>query len=166
MSTLTKKTNAPLPSRRPGRRKSRSNGLALKPGRVWKSWEQFRTGGQTELATLEMGEVGQLITRSGSFRVLREDDFQHLAGLARDVDRVQGGLNVIITAARAVREHRDEATVNTLVEVLTYIGDIPALPTRDRFEPMRPENPDADPDDEVELDPAVLRRSLSGAPTQ
>ena len=162
MRTIIKRTTTPQPIRHNTPAPYRDR-LALKPGRVWKSWEQLRVGGQAELAALQPGEVGQLRTRDGSFRVLREADYQTVYGLACDVDRLQTGVGVIITAALSVREHRDEATVNTLVEIATYVTHgLPALPTRDRFAPLAPETHDAiDPDDEVELDPVVLHRAAS-----
>ncbi len=166
MPTITKKAAAPLPNRRrekPGSRKA----VALRPGRVWKSFEQFRTGGQNDLAALEVGEMGQLITRKGSFRIIREEDFQQLYGLARDVERVQNGLRMVEAAVRSVRKHRDEETIEVLIQAVTLV-DFPTLPTREQFEPLQPEGAEADEDenengddeDEIELDPAVLRRSL------
>ena len=160
MPTLIKRAVAPLPTRR--REKSgRPKALALRPGRVWKSFEQFRTGGQGELAELEAGEMGQLITRKGSFRILREDDFQQVYGLARDVDRLQNGLRMVEAAVRSVRKHRDEETIEVLMQAVTLV-DFPTLPTLDQFEPLQPEGLELDPDDEVELDPAALCRSPRG----
>ena len=130
----------------------------LKPGRIWKSWEQFRRGGQEELAALKPGEIGQLLVKEGSYRIVREQDFQELYGLANDVDRLRGGLPVVIAAVRAVQQHRDASTVETLLEAVALIGDIPILPTRRAFEPPQPEGLELDPDDEVELDPAKVYR--------
>lgn len=160
MPTLTKRAAAPLPNRRREKSGSRK-ALALRSSRVWKSFEQFRTGGQSELAELEAGEMGQLITRKGSFRILREDDFQQVYGLARDVERLQNGLRMVEAAVRSVRKHQDEETIEVLIQAVTLV-DFPTLPTRDQFETLQPEGLEIDPDDDVELDPAALRRSLRG----
>jgi hypothetical protein len=162
----TKRANTPLPARRrkntdakPARRRS----LAIKPGRIWESWEKLRVGGQAELAALKPGEVGILHTKSGTFRIMREADFQVLYGQARDAERLSGGFSLMLTAARAVSKHRDDTTVNMLVETLTFIGDMPALPTRKRFTPMTPLMPSLDDsEDEIELDPATIRRTVAG----
>jgi hypothetical protein len=160
MPTIIKKADTPLPNRRREKTGSRKI-LTLRPGRVWKSFEQFRIGGQSELAELEAGEMGQLITRKGSFRVMREDDFQQMYGLARDVERLQNGLRMVEAAVRSVRKHRDEETIEVLIQAVTLV-DFPTLPTRDQFETFQPEGLEIDSDDDVELDPAALRRSLRG----
>ena len=138
----------------------RKPSLALRPSRVWKSFEQFRTGGQNELNEIGAGEIGQLLTKTGSFRILREEDFQHLYGLARDVERVQGGLRVIIAAARSAGRHQDEDSIQTLLEAAIVFADFPALPTRPAEEPVEPEGLPIDDEDleGIILDPNKIPR--------
>lgn len=160
MPATTKKAAAPLPSSRNKVVHRRAQALTLRPSRVWKSFEKFRTGGQSELTALGPGEIGQLLTRTGSFRVLREDDFQHLYGLARDIERVQGGLRVIIAAARSAEQHRDEVTLQALVEAVAVCANFPALPARSADEPVEPEGLPLDQDDldDIVIDPAAVPR--------
>jgi hypothetical protein len=163
MPTVTKRAKAPLPTRRRNTLPARRHGR-LKPGRTWESWEKLRVGGQSELAALKPGEIGVLHTKTGTFRIVREDDFQTLYGQARDAERLSGGFSLMVTAARAVSKHRDDTTVNTLVETLTFIGDMPALPVRKRFAPLQPQTLVADDsDDEIELDASVIRRAIAKA---
>lgn len=153
----TKRTAAPLPTRH------RKPTLDIRPGRVWKSFEQFRTGGQNELSALGAGEMGQLLTKTGSFRILHEEDFQRLYGLARDVERVQGGLRVIIAAARSARRHQDDDTLQTLLEAVAVCADFPVLATRPAEESIEPEGlPLTDDDlDGIILDPALVPRPFA-----
>lgn len=135
---------------------------SLAPGPVWGSWEKFRVQGQDGLAHVGPGTFGTLMTRNGQYRILPEADFQRLLGLARDVERIQSGLRVVVAAARAVQRHPDESTTDTLIEAVALLGDVPILPTRSRFEALEPEGLAADDEDEVELDPAVVRRPYAG----
>jgi hypothetical protein len=134
----------------------------FRPGALWSNFEQFRTSGQAALEPIRGGAVGTLITKSGQYRILAEDDFQRVLGLAREVHRLQRGIRLVATAVRAVQYHRDEPTISTLVEAVAAFGEIPALPTIDRFAPLQPEEIDVDPDDEVILDPAELERQIKG----
>ena len=165
MSVLTKKAATPLPNRRPNKNiRRRAKALAFRVGRVWTSFEQFRTGGQSELATLGLGEIGQLRTRHGSFRILRDEDFLHLYGLARDVERVQGGLRVIIAAAHSAKAHRDDVTLEALVEAVAVCANFPTLPTRPAEGPIEIEvDADIEPDDldGISLDPATVPRPFA-----
>lgn len=144
-------------------RTSSAPSVSLASGPVWTSWEKFRVQGQDGLAQVGQGTVGTLMTRNGQYRILPEQDFQRLLGLARDVERIQSGLRVIVAAVRAVQRHRDETTVETLVEAVTLLGDTPLLPTRSRFEPLEPEGLEIDPNDEVELDPTAVQRPYADA---
>jgi hypothetical protein len=75
-------------------------------------------------------------------------------GLARDVDRLRGGLRFLILAVRAAQKHPDPENLNLLVEAVAMLGDLPQLPTRNKFDRLVPENFDLDEDDEVMLDPS------------
>ena len=78
------------------------------------------------------GTVGTLQTKNGQYRLLTETDFQHLVGLAGDVERLQQGLNVVRRAVRVVQNHpEDSDTLALLVETVTMLGKMPTiLPTR------------------------------------
>jgi hypothetical protein len=136
--------------------------LKLAPGEHWHSFEQLRTAGVNALNKVTPGTVGTLQTKNGQYRLLTETDFQHLVGLAGDVERLQQGLNVVMRAVRVVQNHpEDSDTLALLVETVTMLGKIPTvLPTRSSFPPLELEHIAVEPDDEVTIDPAQIQRPL------
>lgn len=132
----------------------------LQNGPSWSSFEKFRTEGAKALESLKDGKVGTLQTKTGQYRILEERDFQKLLGLARDVERLRGGLRVVVQAVRVVQKHRDDDTLKLLADAVTMMGSLPELPTRDNFDPLLPEGIEVEPDDEVDLDPAEIERPL------
>lgn len=134
--------------------------LNLQLGPSWSSFEKFRAEGAKALMSLKDGKVAILHTKTGQYRILEEQDFQKILGLARDVERLRRGLRVLLHTARVVQKHPDAESLNLLVETVTMLGSLPELPTCDSFEPLLPEDLDLDPDDEVELDPNQIERPL------
>ena len=132
----------------------------LQGGPSWPSFEKFRTEGAKALESLKDGKVATLHTKTGQYRILEEGDFQKLLGLARDVERLRGGLRVVAQAVRVVQKHRDEDTLKLLADAVTMMGSLPELPTRDGLDPLFPEGFNLEPDDEVELDPNQIGRPL------
>lgn len=131
--------------------KTKTNGVHLQQGEYWPSFEQFRSQGNTALRKLERGAVGTLATKHGQFRILTEADFQHLYGLAREVERLSGTLHVVAAAARSVQRHQDASAVETLTAAVMLLGD-PSLPTRTALEPLEPEGFAVDDVDDLDLD--------------
>lgn len=140
-----------------------SRGAPFRQGPKWHSFEQFRTQGSGALQTIEPGEVGTLVTKSGQYRILTESDFQALYGLARDVERLRGGMRVVLATAKAAQLHPDEPTLLALSEAALLLGELPLLPVRDAFEPPAPEGFELDADDEVELSAEAVRSQLQTA---
>ena len=137
--------------------------LHLKQGSSWQSFEQFRKEGANALESVKDGTIATLQTKSGQYRILEEKDFQKLYGTARDIERLRGGLRVIVSAVRAVQKHPDDETLKVLIESVNLMGSLPELPTRDRFEPLQPEGfevEEEDEDDEYILDPKELQRLI------
>jgi hypothetical protein len=132
----------------------------LSVGPTWTSFEKFRVEGSKALEQVGQGAVGTLQTKNGQYRVLEERDFQAILGLARDVERLRGGLRVVITAARAAHLHRDEVSIETLMEAVSLVGSVPALPVRESFPPITPEGLEIDEEDEVMLDPTKIQSPL------
>lgn len=122
----------------------------------WPSFDKFKNSGRQELDNLEVGEIATLLTKKGQFRLLVEEDFQRLYGLASDVERLMGGLSVVISAAQAVGKHNDDATIDVLVRAVSVLGHSPVLPTRSGHDPVVLEGVEQDEDDEVILDPNEL----------
>jgi len=106
--------------------------------------------------------VGTLQTKTGQYRILNENDFQQLVGLATDVERLQQGLSVVMRAVRVVENHPEDAdTLALLVETVSMLGSISTvLPTRSSFPPLEPEDIPAESEDEVILVPDLLNRPL------
>jgi hypothetical protein len=139
---------------------SRSLAVSLVPGPVWRSFEQFRKGGNTALEEIPEHGVATLVGRGTTYRILHDADFQHLVGLAADVHRLQQGLNVIIRAAQIVAKHPDQEHVQLLIHSAALIAGSPVLPTReghDAFQ-LTPEEVETQTSDDFDLDNAAIPR--------
>jgi hypothetical protein len=104
---------------------------ALAPGPSWSSFEQFRVGGNTALDGIVAGSVATLHSRSGAFRILRDDDFQKLLGLASEVHRLKQGLTFVVSAAKVVAKHKDLESVELLIQSAAMLGESRVLPQRE-----------------------------------
>jgi hypothetical protein len=128
----------------------------LTPGPQWTSFEQFRKGG-SEPQAVDGGAVGVLLSKSGVYRILRDEDYQRLIGLASEVDRIRGSLTMLARAAEVVRENPSSAAARQLLQ---YFADQwqggTAPPVRRGHEPWKPEPVPLEPDDEPILDAAEL----------
>jgi hypothetical protein len=165
MTTQTKRNSIRNTAKNQAGVSAHREGAALAPGPHWTSFEKFRVQGSSALTQIEPGAVGILTSQGRQFRILCEGDFQHLLGLAREVDRVRQGLHVVHAAVQTVQEHPGQSSVNTLVEAALLLGDSPVLPVRHRFAALQPERQavddqnDADEEaDEVEINPKAVRR--------
>lgn len=134
--------------------------INLREGLRWSSFEQFRKEGANALDSVKNGTIATLLTKNGQYRILEEKDFQRLYGLARDVERLRGGFRVVISAVKAVEKHRDNSTIQVLVNAVSLVSSSSVLPARDRFESMETEGFELDEDDEVILDPSQLESPL------
>jgi hypothetical protein len=139
---------------------SPSTTLALVPGPVWNSFEQFRKGGNTALEEIPVHGVATLVGRGTTYRVLRDADFQHLVGLAADIHRLQQGLNVIIRAAQVVAKHPDQEHVQLLIHSAALFAGSPVLPTREGHDAFHitPEEVEAQSSDDFDLTAAAIPR--------
>jgi len=116
-------------------------------GPAWDSVEELLQGGEGSLEGVASGVVASLRSPVGRFRLLSEDDFQALYGVARDVRRVAAELDAVRLAARdGVDADSVQRLVATLVELADGFG---ALPVRAGHESLEPEGLDLD---EAELD--------------
>ena len=114
MALLTKKrlTKKGITKQRAGRdivgRSTGGSGSALMPGPSWGSFEKFRVQGAGALSQIKPGAVGILTSQGRQFRVMHENDFQQIIGLARESDRARQGLRVI--HAQAVKARTGDAS--------------------------------------------------------
>ena len=134
----------------------------LKPGPDWPSFEQFRTGGSSCLDDVHKGRIGTLRTKGGVFRIVDDDDFQSLLGLASEVERLRNGLSTMVHAAKVIREHPDSpSAIDLLIHVANQYSGVPVFPVRGGNESVVPETSEAPADDEVILDPSELRSQVT-----
>lgn len=138
--------------------------FSLSLGQSWQSFEKFRQEGAKALQLIKNGAVATLTTKTGQYRIIEEHDFQNMYGLARDVDRLRGGLRMVTVAVRAAQKHPDQENLEVLAEAVALLGELPELPTRDSFEPLELENDDWDDDDEVLLNPDEIERPFEAEP--
>ena len=129
----------------------------LRPGPVWSSFEQFRTAGPSGPESVGGGQVGTLRTKGGVFRLLRDEDFQRLVGLASEARRLQGGLATMVHAAKVIRDHPSSpSAVELLLHLATEYGV--AKPDGPKLES---DASPVDADDEVIVDAAELKRQVN-----
>jgi len=103
----------------------------LVPGPQWPSFEKFRLAGGTGLDSIKPGTVATLWNKSRQFRILRDEDFQRLVGIASEVHRLKTGVTIVLQAARLVARHKDEESVNLLIDYASTLGASMVLPERD-----------------------------------
>ena len=110
---------------------------ALLPGPEWASFEQFRIAGSPGLEALPPGQVGTLRAKAGTFRLLRDQDFQHLVGLASEANRLKVGLGTILRAVKVVRDHPEsESAVDLLAHLAAEYST--GLQSAKQLEPLEP----------------------------
>jgi len=110
---------------------------SLAPGPYWNSFEQFRIGGTTALESINIGSVATLRSKTTCFRILRDEDFQRVIGLASEVHRLKQGITFVVQAARVVAKHKDQESIELLIRSVSMLGESPVLPEReghDQFE--------------------------------
>lgn len=133
----------------------------LRVGAQWSSFEKFRTDGAKSLESVKNGTIAILQTKKGQYRIIEERDFQHMLGLARDVDRLRQGLRVLRQSVRIVQKHRDTDSINLLIEYVDTLGTLPELPIRNKFDTLLPESKEVDTEDEVDLNPDLIVRPFN-----
>lgn len=128
----------------------------LRPGPVWASFEQFRMAGPSGPESVGGGQVGTLRTKGGLFRLIRDEDFQLLVGLASEAKRLQGGLTTMVHAAKVIRDHPSSPSA---VELLLHLATEYGSP--DASQPsLTPHAAPIAEDDEVIVDAAELKRRV------
>jgi len=66
--------------------------------------------------------------KTGTFRVIREEDFQSLTGLACDMRRMQNGLKFVFEVAQTALNHPDYEHVRLIMNSVSLMVGIPELP--------------------------------------
>jgi hypothetical protein len=108
---------------------------ALVPGPEWRSFEQFRLAGSSALDGFLVGSVGTLHVKSKVFRILRDDDFQRIVGLASEVHRLKQGITFVVTAARVAAKYpNDPDSMQLLYHSASLLSESSILPEREGHE--------------------------------
>jgi hypothetical protein len=108
---------------------------AFVPGPEWPSFEKFRLSGGTALEAITSGSVATLQVKSNKFRILRDDDFQRLLGLASEVHRLKRGITIVVQAAKIVAKHpEDQDGIQLLFQSASLLSESNILPERDGHE--------------------------------
>lgn len=128
---------------------------ALVPGPYWPSFEQFRTAGSGAIESVRPGTVGTLNGKTAAIRLLRDEDFQRLLGLAAEVHRLKSGVGFLIQAAKVVAKHQDQESIEMLVRCASMLGDAAVLPERaghGRFELTAEDRTDTPDASDIDVD--------------
>lgn len=128
----------------------------LRPGPEWASFEQFRMAGPSGPESVGGGQVGTLRTKGGLFRLIRDEDFQLLVGLASEARRLQGGLTTMVHAAKVIRDHPSSPSA---VKLLLHLATEYGAPDASQASLTHEAAPIAE-DDEVIVDAAELKRRV------
>jgi hypothetical protein len=104
----------------------------LVPGPEWRSFEQFRVAGGSALEGITIGTVATLHVKSKVFRILRDDDFQRVVGLASEVHRLKQGITFVVKAAKVVAKHpNDHESIELLYQSASLLSESSLLPERE-----------------------------------
>lgn len=104
----------------------------LVPGPEWRSFEQLRIAGGPALEGVAVGSVATLHVKSNVFRILRDDDFQRVVGLASEVHRLRQGITFVVTAAKVVAKHpNDRDSIELLYRSASLLSESSILPERE-----------------------------------
>jgi len=105
---------------------------SLVPGPEWRSFEQFRVAGSAGLEGITVGSVATLQVKSRTFRILRDDDFQRVMGLASEVNRLKQGITFVVTAAKVVAKYpNDRDSIELLYRSASLLSESSILPSRE-----------------------------------
>jgi hypothetical protein len=110
---------------------SEAGTTSLAPGPYWRSFEDFRTAGNAGLDGIPEHGVATLRCKAGTFRILRDSDFQRLVGLANEVHRLQNGIRIVIQAAKVAVKHPDADHIQLLIHSASLIAACPELPQQE-----------------------------------
>jgi hypothetical protein len=133
---------------------------SLAAGPVWTSFEQFRKGGTAVLESIPENCVATLRSKAGTFRILRDADFQRLVGLASEVCRLHTGLSFVLKAAKVALKHPDKEHVELLIYSASMIAEAPQLPQRTGHESFRltPDELSEESSEDFDLNTAEIPR--------
>ncbi len=141
--------------------------LEASPMHNYSSFESFRTSGAKALKTLEAGHIATLRTKSGNYRIVREDDFRRLAGLLESVHAVHKRLQVVVRVARTVITHRDAPHFEALESAVDAAVASPGIHTQEGHGNLpvfdRGDSDDDTVDDDAVVDAKAIHRDMGMA---
>ena len=103
--------------------------------------------------------VATLNSKSATYRILRDDDFQKLLGLASEVHRIKNGITFVVKAAKIVAKHKDQESIELLIQSVSMLGDSRVLPERDGHDQFQitAEEIAENADDDFDVNAAIPR---------
>lgn len=104
--------------------------LGFSSGPSWSSFDQLKNAGASALSGIQPGCVGTVSTKSGIYTILNAADFQRLLGLATEINRLRTGVRLVLSSARFFRKHRDQESINLLIESAEMLAESSVLPER------------------------------------
>lgn len=92
-------------------------------GPVWERFEDMRVGASEKLRLVCDGSVGILRIKRRQYRLMSEDDYQTLYGMASELERLQKDFDLIFQAANVVVENDTEASRKLLTMTAMRISE-------------------------------------------
>ena len=139
---------------------TRPTSSSLIEGPVWKSFEQFCRGDEAALNNIPDHGVGVIVHEITHFRIMREDDFQRLIGLAAEVQRILQAFNIALQNAKAAAQHPDNDHMERFIKSATSLGDNLVFPTCDGLGQYQLTQDEIDTQDVEEFDLSEIPRPL------
>ncbi len=106
-------------------------GVDLRPGPHWGSFEQFRVNGVDGLLNaLQEDQVGTLDVKNREFALLQAGAFQRLLGIARDADRLSHSLRALLQAVTLLQETgSSQPALEHVYELADLFAPLASLPS-------------------------------------
>lgn len=114
-----------------------SMSINLHVGPTWERFEDIRVGAAAKLSSIRNGTMGILKLKKAQYRIISEDDFQKLYGIATEADHLRRDVQLIIQAATIVSESDSEASRKMLQMVAFEISEKVKLSCIDGSQPLK-----------------------------
>ncbi|GAA0510171.1 hypothetical protein [Deinococcus depolymerans] len=123
-------------------------------GPIFEKFEDIRVGAAQKLFEVREGTVGILKLRQKQYRILAEEDYQLLYGMAKDAELLSKEISLVLQAAVVVGESDTEASRTMLKMAALQVKEKIRLTTLDGSAPADPfdfDLGDFDEDDSLDM---------------
>ena len=107
-------------------------------GPIFEKFEDIRVGAAQKLLEVRDGAIGILKIRQKQYRILSEEDYQRLYGMAKDAEILSKEVSLVLQAAVVVGESDTEASRTMLKMAALQVKEKVRLSTLDGSAPARP----------------------------